>query len=191
MDRNRWIYLATTTAITVFGLGVVRQAAHAEPAAQAQPQTVPGSAAPAATKEVKATATATAVVPDAANTPLAIRVDDPSLKWNPCPAIFPEGCRIAVLHGDPSKPGADVYLQVPGGYRIPAHTHSSAERMVLVSGELEVRYQGRSAVVLQAGQYAYGPAKVPHLAACRSQAACTLFITFDGPVDALAFEGQL
>ena len=63
--------------------------------------------------------------------------------------------------------------------------------MVLVTGEMEVTYQGRSPIVLQAGQYAYGPAKVPHGAKCRSQDACTVFIAFDLPVDAFAYEGQL
>ena len=154
-------------------------------------QTVPGSAAPAATKEVTATATATAVVPDAARTPLAIRLDDPNLKWSPCPPIFPQGCRLAVLHGDPAQPGADVFLQVPGGYAIPAHTHTSAERMVLVSGKLEVAYQGRPAVVLERGQYAYGPAKMAHAGTCRSDTPCTLFIAFDTAVDAQRYEGKL
>lgn len=26
-----------------------------------------------------------------------------ALQWGPCPAIFPSGCEIAVLHGDPAK----------------------------------------------------------------------------------------
>jgi quercetin dioxygenase-like cupin family protein len=166
----------------------------AEPAAQppgTPPQTVPGSASPAATRTVTAEAKAVAVVPDVERTPLAIKVDDPNLKWAACPALFPDGCRLTVLHGDPAKPGADVYLQVPAGYRIPAHKHTSAERMVLVTGELEVRYQGRSPIVLQTGQYAYGPAGVPHNAVCRSAGPCTLFIAFDTEVDALPFQGKL
>ena len=32
---------------------------------------------------------------------------DAQLQWGPCPAIFPTGCQIAVLRGDPSKPNAD------------------------------------------------------------------------------------
>lgn len=171
--------------------GTKTPAATPNKAPAASPQTVPGSAAPAATKAVTATATATAVVPDAARTPLAIRLDDPNLKWSPCPPIFPQGCRLSVLHGDPAQPGADVFLQVPGGYAIPAHTHTSAERMVLVSGKLEVAYQGRSAVVLEPGQYAYGPAKMPHAATCRSDTPCTLFIAFDTAVDAQPYDGKL
>ena len=64
---------------------------------------------------------------------LAIKVDDASLRWAECPPLFPAGCRIAVLHGDPGKLGADVFFQVPGGYAIPAHWHTSPERMVLVN----------------------------------------------------------
>lgn len=183
----RSFVIAATAAIGL-GLGTAAQGQQAPPPAA---QTVPGSTAPAATKKVTATARAEAVVPDAANTPLAIKVNDPSLRWGPCAPLFPSGCRVAVLHGDPAKPGADVFFQVPSGYAIPAHSHTSAEHIVLVTGELEVTYQGRSAVVLQAGQYAYGPPKAPHAGKCRSQGPCTLFISFDEPVDAMAFEGKL
>jgi quercetin dioxygenase-like cupin family protein len=122
---------------------------------------------------------------------LAIRAADPAVKWAPCPPLFPTGCRLTVLHGDPSKPNADVFLQVPAGYAIPAHSHTSAERMVLVSGELEVVYRGQPNTKLQPGQYAYGPPKVPHAAWCRSKDPCTLFIAFEQPVDALPYEGKL
>jgi hypothetical protein len=123
--------------------------------------------------------------------PLAIAPDSAELAWGPCPPIFPSGCEIAVLHGDPAKPNADVFLRVPGGYDIPVHRHSSAERMILVSGTLEVQYKGAPAAMLTAGDYAYGPATVPHRASCKAGAPCTLFIAFEGPVDADRFEGTL
>ena len=113
------------------------------------------------------------------------------LQWGPCPAIFPKGCQIAVLHGDPSKPNADVFLRVPGGYTIPAHSHTSAERMILVEGKLTVRYKGAAAALLTPGQYAYGPAALPHEAKCAVGKSCTLFIAFEGPVDASSFVGSL
>lgn len=116
---------------------------------------------------------------------------DAKLEWGPCPAIFPAGCQIAVLQGDPSKPNADVFLRVPSGYTIPSHTHTSAERMVLVQGELSVRYKGAAKEQLTVGEYAYGPAKMPHEAMCSTKGPCTLFIAFEGPVDAHAFEGSL
>jgi quercetin dioxygenase-like cupin family protein len=111
---------------------------------------------------------------------------DPGLKWGPCPEFMPEGCRIAVLHGDPAKPNADVFFQVPADSKIVRHWHSSAERIVVVSGELHVRYDGEEAKVLRPGMYAYGPSKLAHEAHCAKGAPCTLFIAFDEPVDAVA-----
>lgn len=126
-----------------------------------------------------------------AEAPLTRLAQAPDLQWGPCPDIFPAGCEIALLHGDPAQPNADVFLRVPGGYVLPAHSHTSAERMVLVGGELNVRYQGAEATTLSAGEYAFGPAGLPHVADCQSTEACILFIAFEGPVDALPFEGAI
>jgi quercetin dioxygenase-like cupin family protein len=115
---------------------------------------------------------------------LAIPHDDASLAWGPCPDFIPAGCRIAVLHGDPAQPNADIYFQVPAGFRIPAHWHTSAERMVLVAGEMTVAYAGQPALSLHPGAYAYGPPKLSHEATCGPSADCVLFIAFEGPVDA-------
>jgi hypothetical protein len=122
---------------------------------------------------------------------LAIRSQDPSLQWGPCPPILPGDCSITVLHGDPSRPNADVFLRVGGGYTIASHFHTSAERMVLVTGQLQVDYQGTPPAILTPGQYAYGPAKLPHAGKCLSTEPCTLFIAFEGAVDAVAFTGAL
>ena len=111
---------------------------------------------------------------------------DTQLQWAPCPAFMPKGCGLAVLHGDPAKPNADVFLRLPANTTIAEHWHTSAERMVLVSGELAVSYKGQSRVVLKPGMYAYGPAKLPHSASCVSAASCVLFIAFESPVDAVA-----
>lgn len=129
--------------------------------------------------------------PVQAEAPLTHLAQDPDLQWGACPDIFPAGCEIAVLHGNPSQPNADVFLRVPGGYSLPAHSHTSVERMVLVSGELNVHYQGAEATSLSTGEYAFGPAGLPHDGACVSAEPCTLFIAFEGPVDAMPFEGAI
>jgi quercetin dioxygenase-like cupin family protein len=118
--------------------------------------------------------------------PATHTVDDPSLQWGDCPEFLPAGCRIAVLNGDPAQPNADIFFSVPAQSRIARHWHSSAERMVLVAGELEVNYDGADPVTLRPGTYAYGPARAPHEARCVSKDACVLFIAFEGPVDAVA-----
>ena len=120
--------------------------------------------------------------------PLAIRSEDSQLQWGNCPGFFSPSCRLAVLQGDPAKPNADVFFRLEGGDRFPLHTHTSAERMVLVSGELLVEYTGHPAVTLVPGTYAYGPASAPHRGQCVSAGACVLFIAFEEPVDAFAVE---
>jgi quercetin dioxygenase-like cupin family protein len=127
----------------------------------------------------------TSQAPPASSEPaLARAAGDSALQWGPCPEFFPAGCQIAVLHGDPARPNADVFFRVPAGYQLPAHWHTSAERMVLVAGELQVAYDGQPPVQLKPGMYAYGPARAVHRGRCTSEAPCVLFIAFEGPVDA-------
>lgn len=112
--------------------------------------------------------------------------DDPALEWGGCPEFMPEGCAIAVVRGDAAGEESDLFFRVPANAEIPLHWHSEAERMVLVDGRLQVRYEGREPVTLAPGTYAYGPARLPHSARCESARPCVLFIAFDGPVDAHA-----
>ncbi len=120
----------------------------------------------------------------AAEPPISHEVSDTDLEWGSCPNFFPPGCQIAVLHGDPSQPNVDVFFRVPGNYDLPAHRHTSAERMVLVAGELEVTYDGQPALSLKPGTYAYGPASLPHSGRCVSSEPCVLFIAFEESLDA-------
>ena len=116
---------------------------------------------------------------------LATTFQDPQLQWGPCPPFLPEGCAIAILHGDPAKENLDVFFKVPAKSEIPLHWHTSPERMVLVSRELHVTYDGQESTILKPGAYAYGPAKRPHLGTCES---CVLFIAFESPLDAVPVE---
>jgi quercetin dioxygenase-like cupin family protein len=115
-------------------------------------------------------------------------VQDAQLKWNPCPTFMPKGCVIALLHGDLAKENADVFFKMPAHSTIPTHWHTSAERIVVVAGELHVTYEGQQTAVIKPGTYAYGPAKRSHKVFCASADACVLFIAFETPVDAVATE---
>lgn len=115
-------------------------------------------------------------------------IDDTSLNWGPCPPFIPEGCKAAVLQGDLAVPNTDVVFKFEGGLDLPNHWHNSAERMILLSGELEVTYKGESKKIMKKGNYAYGPAKKPHTAKCISKKPCVLFVGFVEPVDAFAVE---
>jgi len=113
------------------------------------------------------------------------QAQDTSLKWEECPPFIGEGCQITVLHGDPSKANSDIFFKVPADFKIPNHWHTSAERMILVSGRLEVKYKGEKTQLMTPGAYAYGPAKKPHTAFCHKGGdACVIFIAFEQPIDA-------
>ncbi len=58
------------------------------------------------------------------------------LTWGPAPPVLPKGGQMAVLSGDPTKFGPfTVRLKMPAGYKIPAHSHPSAELLTVISGE--------------------------------------------------------
>lgn len=109
---------------------------------------------------------------------------DKDLVWGPCPEFMPEGCNIAILHGEPSEENVDVFFKVPANTVVPNHYHTSAERMILVAGEMEVTYEGEEPRLLKEGSYAYGPAEKPHMARCLDSGPCVLFIAFEEPLDA-------
>lgn len=111
-------------------------------------------------------------------------MNDSDLQWGACPDFMPEGCEITVLNGDPAEPNADILFKVPANSEIPNHTHTSAERMILLSGEMEVAYEGEEPKILKTGSYAYGPSKKPHTARCGDSGPCVLYIAFEDPVDA-------
>tara|TARA_R110000868_G_scaffold257575_2_gene514753 strand:- start:3309 stop:3791 length:483 start_codon:yes stop_codon:yes gene_type:complete len=110
--------------------------------------------------------------------------NDKDLQWGPCPSFMPEGCTISILHGIPSNNNLDVFFKVPANYVIPEHWHNSAERMILVSGELHVTYEGEKEQIMTVGSYAFGPSTKPHTAKCGDKDPCVLFIAFEEPLDA-------
>jgi quercetin dioxygenase-like cupin family protein len=64
----------------------------------------------------------------------AMRSDQ--LQWMPAPPVLPKGVQLAVLSGDLGKPGPfTIRLKGPAGYKIPAHSHPTAERVTVISGE--------------------------------------------------------
>jgi len=132
---------------------------------------------------------APATVPPVTGQPAFTRtIDDPQVEWNPCFDWMPDGCELAIVQGlDPDGLNADAFFKLPPGSTVPEHYHTSAERMVLLSGIMEVDYHGQDPVRVLPGTYAYGPAELPHVTHCLEEGgkACVLFIAFEEPVDAI------
>ena len=110
-------------------------------------------------------------------------VQNAALVWLPAPDFLPS-CTFTVLHGDMSQPNLDVFFKVPENTEVPKHWHHSQERMILISGEMEVQYDGEPLQLMKMGSYAYGPAKKPHVAKCLDKGPCVLFIALVVPFDA-------
>lgn len=89
------------------------------------------------------------------------------LKWQDGPPSLPTGAKIAVLEGDPTKPGPFVFrVKVPDGYRIPPHTHPRPERVTVVSGTFNLgmgeKFDAARTEALPAGTYGTWPAGMKH-----------------------------
>jgi len=57
------------------------------------------------------------------------------LKWVNAPASLPAGAKMAMLQGDPAKPGAFTFrLKLPTGYQLKPQSSPAIGRIVVVSG---------------------------------------------------------
>ena len=100
--------------------------------------------------------------------------------WAPCGDAFP-GCELAVVQGDPSKGPSDLFVRVPRSSVFPKHWHTSAERIVGVSGQMLINVEGGESFYLTPGMYFYLPGRAVHSARC--DVPCVIFIGLDQPMD--------
>jgi quercetin dioxygenase-like cupin family protein len=91
------------------------------------------------------------------------------LKWGDAPPGLPPGGKMAVLSGDPTKKGLfTVRLQTPAGYKIPAHSHPTAEHITVISGNFNVgagdKFDEATGKELAPGSFVVMPANMNHFA---------------------------
>lgn len=106
------------------------------------------------------------------------------LKWGDGPAALPAGAKIAVLSGDPAKAGPfTVRLKFPTGFKVPPHTHPTAEHVTVISGTLALgsgpKFDEAAAHEMTAGGFSVMPAGMEHFAWCKSE--CVVQIHSEGP----------
>jgi hypothetical protein len=100
-------------------------------------------------------------------------VNPHELKWVNAPPTLPKGAKIAVVYGDPGKPGPFVIrLMAPAGYKIAPHWHSQTENVTVMSGTLYLgegeKADRQKAQPLKTGGFHYLPAKQRHYAFTRT-----------------------
>jgi quercetin dioxygenase-like cupin family protein len=108
------------------------------------------------------------------------------LKWNDGPPALPAGAKIAVLQGDPGKTGPfTVRLQFPTGYKVPPHTHPTAEHVTVISGTLALgtgpKFDEAAAHEMTVGGFGVMPAGMQHFALCKSE--CIVQVHAMGPFE--------
>src|ERR1044071_75178 len=92
-----------------------------------------------------------------------------TLQWVPASAAMPKGIQMAVLEGDPAKPGMfTMRLQFPAGTRVGPHFHSQTEHATVIYGALRLgmgeKLDSARTDRLTAGSFGYWVAGTRHYA---------------------------
>lgn len=97
-----------------------------------------------------------------------------AIVWKDGPPSLPRGAKFTVLEGDPTADGPfTMRIKLPGGYRIPPHTHPKTERLTVISGTFRLgmgaRFDTSGMQTLPAGTYGFWPAGMQHFAEARGE----------------------
>jgi ChrR-like protein with cupin domain len=108
------------------------------------------------------------------------------VQWGPAPPVLPAGAEIAVLEGNPSEKGAvTLRLRFPANYNIPAHWHSMAERVTVLSGKFNVgmgeKLDRHATQALEPGGFVSLAPKMNHFA--WTAVPTVVQINLEGPFD--------
>ena len=116
-------------------------------------------------------------------------VANSSLSWSDFnPPGFNPGMKLALIQGDPGKPGAYVLrLQFPAGYRFPVHWHPGAENLTVVSGTFQLG-MGNTAdwnalKNYGPGDYLYIPPRHAHFGGSPATGASVIQLHGQGPFE--------
>ena len=115
-----------------------------------------------------------------------------NVKWVE-PAALP-GAKLAVLAGDPAKPGLTTYrIWFPANFQIPAHFHPVTENVTVVSGSIYLgmgdKLDMTKGTVLPVGSFGLVPANHRHYAWTKEETVVQIHlegptgITFVNPAD--------
>lgn len=105
-------------------------------------------------------------------------------KWGPAPPFLPPGAQLAVMAGDPSKPGfVSLRLKLPAHYVIPPHVHPTDEHVTVLQGTLALglgdKVDMAKVMKLGPGGYAVAVAGMHHFAV--ATVATIVQVDMEGP----------
>ena len=99
--------------------------------------------------------------------PMVLVPGGAAVSWRADPPGLPKGTRLAVLAGDPGKPGPFVLrVSFPPNTVVPPHRHATAENLTVLSGELHhgmgEKLDKAHGDRLESGGFVSVPAMMPH-----------------------------
>ncbi|MCU1235109.1 MAG: Cupin 2, conserved barrel domain protein [Candidatus Solibacter sp.] len=95
----------------------------------------------------------------------------------------PPGSENVFLRQDAQTGGMELLVRYPAGHVFAPHWHSVNERIVVLEGQLAVKVGSGPEKLLEAGGFAFLPAKEVQRLACTSKTRCTFYIQWDGKLD--------
>ena len=120
-------------------------------------------------------------LPSAPKETVVVKAAD--VKWGEHP--FVPGAKLSVQSGDPAKGAAVLLMKFPKGMTIPAHWHTAAETVTIVSGIALLgggeTVDAAKATEVGPGSYAVIPGKNPHWAIAKEE--LVISVTLDKAVD--------
>ncbi len=109
-----------------------------------------------------------------------IMLSPADLKWGPAPPVLPAGAQVAVLDGDPFKPGFySIRLKMPDGYKVAPHWHPTDENIVVVQGVFKLgsgdTYSDSATHALPTGSFAKMPKHAHHFAGGKGETIVQIY----------------
>jgi quercetin dioxygenase-like cupin family protein len=106
--------------------------------------------------------------------PSHIVIAPSDMNWVDAPPALPPGAKVAVLEGDPTKPGPfTMRIKFPAGYEILPHWHPAVEHATVISGALNMgmgdKFDRVKTKELPVGSFSLMSARVHHFAWVREE----------------------
>ena len=113
------------------------------------------------------------------------------LKWDKTnPEMGSNSPEITIVHVNPATQATELLIRTPKNFHVPRHWHTANETIIVIRGTFIMEHDGSgNRVELDAGSFAYMPAKMIHQAWTKPDEDALYFIAVDGKWDVNWVEG--
>ena len=106
------------------------------------------------------------------------------LKWTDLDPNGAPGVKVADLWGNHAVGAFGAFFKLPAGFAAPLHTHTSAMKVVFISGTYIQAPEGKAEARLGPGSYMLQPGgNYRHTTSCDKASDCVFFVESNGKFD--------